>query len=62
MARWVIRFPRNAETFRQAAEKFARQEPVTPWLGADTANHYQWYPFVNPGHRELANAIDPLRG
>lgn len=29
---------------------FARQEPVTPWMGADTARHYQWYPFVNLGH------------
>ena len=29
---------------------FARQEPVTPWMGADSANHYQWYPFVNLGH------------
>jgi peptidoglycan/xylan/chitin deacetylase (PgdA/CDA1 family) len=30
--------------------RFARQEPVTPWMGADSANHYQWYPFVNLGH------------
>ena len=29
---------------------FAKQEPVTPWMGADTAKHYQWYPFVNLGH------------
>ncbi len=33
---------------------FARQEPVTPWLGQDTARHYQWYPFINQGHAELA--------
>lgn len=32
------------------AISFAKQEPVTPWMGADTANHYQWYPFVNLGH------------
>ncbi|WP_346238678.1 glycoside hydrolase family 9 protein [Niabella insulamsoli] len=30
--------------------QYARQEPVTPWMGADSANHYQWYPFVNLGH------------
>lgn len=30
--------------------RYARTEPVTPWMGADTANHYQWYPFVNLGH------------
>lgn len=32
---------------------YGSQEPVTPWLGADTAKHYQWYPFVNVGHYEL---------
>ncbi len=36
------------------AFSFAKQEPVTPWLGKDTANHYQWYPFINVGHYELA--------
>lgn len=30
--------------------QYARMEPVTPWMGADTAHHYQWYPFVNLGH------------
>lgn len=29
---------------------YAAMEPVTPWMGADTAKHYQWYPFVNMGH------------
>ncbi|MBN1348528.1 glycoside hydrolase family 9 protein, partial [candidate division KSB1 bacterium] len=29
-------------------------EPITPWMGADTARHYQWYPFMNIGHFELA--------
>ena len=32
------------------AMKYAQMEPVTPWMGADTASHYQWYPFVNLGH------------
>lgn len=32
------------------AEAYARQEPVTPWMGADTARHYQWYPFYSRGH------------
>ncbi|MBL7700486.1 MAG: glycoside hydrolase family 9 protein [Chitinophagaceae bacterium] len=36
---------------------FASDEPVTPWLGADTAFHYQWYPFINVGHYELAKAL-----
>ncbi|MBV9988501.1 MAG: glycoside hydrolase family 9 protein [Chitinophagaceae bacterium] len=42
------------EAYRRAGNDFASQEPVTPWLGQDTANHYQWYPFVNPGHYQLA--------
>lgn len=36
------------------AFEYARQEPLTPWLGKDTAHHYQWYPFINLGHFELA--------
>jgi hypothetical protein len=39
------------------AMKFAKEEPVTPWLGADTAKHYQWYPFINLGHYELAKQL-----
>lgn len=35
----------------------AKKEPVTPWLGADTAKHYQWYPFINVGHYELARQL-----
>jgi endoglucanase len=38
---------------RQALE-YAAQEPVTPWLGADTARHYEWYPWHNFGHYEIA--------
>jgi endoglucanase len=32
---------------------YARNEPVTPWMGKDTARHYQWYPWHNNGHYEL---------
>lgn len=31
-------------------------EPFTPWLGADTARHYQWYPFINLGHFLVARS------
>ena len=41
-----------------SALRYAREEPVTPWLGADSANHYQWYPFVNVGHYELAKQLN----
>ena len=39
----------------------ARREPTTPWLGSDTANHYQWYPFINLGHYELAKQLKDKR-
>lgn len=32
---------------------YAKQEPVTPWMGADTARHYEWYPWHNNGHYAL---------
>lgn len=38
------------------AMRYARREPVTPWMGADTANHYQWYPFHNAGHFESSRS------
>jgi endoglucanase len=34
-----------------------KQEPITPWLGKDTAKHYQWYPFINIGHYETAKLM-----
>ncbi|MBO4625332.1 MAG: glycoside hydrolase family 9 protein [Bacteroidales bacterium] len=37
------------------AVEYGRQEPVTPWMGADSARHYQWYPFMNMGHVQLAS-------
>ncbi len=41
-----------------AAIGYGNAEPVTPWMGADTARHYQWYPFVNLGHVFLAGVPD----
>jgi endoglucanase len=38
--------------------KYSVEEKVTPWMGADTAKHYQWYPFHNFGHYELAKKAD----
>ncbi|WP_277480064.1 glycoside hydrolase family 9 protein [Catalinimonas alkaloidigena] len=35
---------------------YGRLEKITPWMGADTARHYQWYPFWNVGHFQLANS------
>lgn len=38
------------------AEKFGDREKITPWMGADTARHYEWYPFVNLGHYFFAKS------
>jgi endoglucanase len=38
---------------------YSALEKVTPWMGADTARHYQWYPFHNFGHYEIAKKADP---
>jgi hypothetical protein len=43
---------RDARYLREARE-YAAREPVTPWMGADTARHYQWYPWYNAGHYGL---------
>lgn len=44
---------KSSENLNQAVN-YGRMEPVTPWMGADSARHYQWYPFVNLGHYHLA--------
>ncbi|MGB6122827.1 MAG: glycoside hydrolase family 9 protein, partial [Bacteroidota bacterium] len=46
------------EAYLQAAVEYGRREPVTPWMGATSARHYQWYPFVNLGHALLAESED----
>lgn len=43
--------------YTSLAYDFAQKEKITPWLGADTAKHYQWYPFINIGHYELAKQL-----
>jgi endoglucanase len=47
----------SLKLIQDSAYRMAKQEPVTPWLGADTAKHYQWYPFINLGHYELAKQL-----
>jgi endoglucanase len=46
----------RAPRYLAEALEYARMEPVTPWMGADTARHYQWYPWHNNGHFELWRA------
>ena len=51
---------RSKNKLVSAAMEYGRQEPVTPWMGKDTAAHYQYYPFHNFGHNEIAKR-DPTR-
>ena len=44
------------EKYLTDAVKWGIVEPTTPWMGADTASHYQWYPFVNLGHYYIAES------
>lgn len=44
------------EAYLNKALNYARLEKITPWLGQDTARHYQWYPFHNFGHYEIGNS------
>lgn len=37
--------------------KYSQGEKITPWFYRDTANHYQYYPFINLGHYELAKEL-----
>ena len=45
--------------FLDKAIRYGRMEPVTPWMGADSALHYQWYPFMNMGHALIAELSGP---
>ena len=45
----------NNQTYLLEAIDYGRQEPITPWMGADSAHHYQWYPFYNLGHILLSS-------
>jgi hypothetical protein len=42
--------------YLREAVAHARRETVTPWMGRDTARHYEWYPWHNFGHFEIHRA------
>jgi endoglucanase len=49
----------GAQKYLNDAFGYSIQEKQTPWLGRDTASHYQWYPFINLGHYELSKIAAP---
>ena len=48
----------QSEPYKKSALKYAYGEKVSPWIGRDTILHYQYYPFLNAGHYELATALE----
>lgn len=50
--------PKPVKNNLLAAINFAEREKITPWMAKDTAAHYQYYPFINIGHYELAKQLD----
>jgi len=44
--------------YLEDAKKFARQIGATSWMGADSARHYEQYPFMNLGHYALFPLVD----
>ena len=48
---------KNARYLRDALG-YAAKEPYTPWMGADTARHYEWYPWINHGHDAVWRSAD----
>jgi endoglucanase len=55
----VINAPMGADngSYMMQSLNYAKQEKITAWFGADTAKHYQWYPFINLGHYELIKQL-----
>lgn len=46
----------DKEYLRQALA-YAKADPLKPWMGADTMTHYEYFPFYNAGHYELAKNL-----
>ncbi|WP_231458598.1 MULTISPECIES: glycoside hydrolase family 9 protein [unclassified Pedobacter] len=49
---------KNVKRNLKTALNYAEKEMVTPWMEKDTAAHYQYYPFINIGHYELAQQLN----
>jgi hypothetical protein len=45
--------------YLEEAKAYARMIGTTSWMGADTARHYEYYPFMNMGHYALYPNVDP---
>jgi peptidoglycan/xylan/chitin deacetylase (PgdA/CDA1 family) len=43
--------------YLRQALAYAKADPLKPWMGADTMTHYEYFPFYNAGHYELAKNL-----
>lgn len=46
------------ERYIEDAKRYARMIGATSWMGRDTTDHYQFYPYVNVGHFALYPHVD----
>lgn len=46
------------KSYLEDATRYARMAGTISWMPLDTAEHYQYYPFVNLGHYVLHSAIE----
>jgi len=54
LAAWELFRLTGDSAYLGNADYWGSLEPVTPWIEKDTARHYQFYPFLNMGHVNLA--------
>ncbi len=54
LAAWQLFRVTGDSLFLVKADYWGSLEPVSPWIEKDTARHYQFYPFLNMGHINLA--------
>lgn len=62
LAAWELFYATGDSSYLSQADYWGTLEPVTPWIITDTARHYQYYPFVNLGHANLADSGSDLSG
>ncbi len=56
LAAWELWELTGESHYLEQADYWGTLEPHTPWIEKDTARHYQFYPFVNLGHANLAHS------
>ena len=45
-------------SYLEDAKRYAELAHTVSWMNLDTANHYQYYPFINMGHYALYDLVD----